>query len=102
MATEVYEVVVFKLQGGVDREEWIRSGEEVAAWMRAQPGFVDRVLLASTGDEATWVDLLRWEGLEQAQAAAAGFERSFADCEFVRALDPSSIQMLHLEPVETE
>lgn len=102
MANEVHEAVVFKLQEGVDRAKWIRSGEELIPFLRAQPGFIDRVLLAPTGDEATWIDMARWESLEQAQAAAAEFERSFAECEFVQSIEPSSIQMLHLQPVATE
>ncbi len=65
----VVELVVFKLNDGVSREELHDTVEGVSAWAREQPGFISRELsYDAEGDR--WIDVVWWQSMEDAQRAA--------------------------------
>lgn len=65
-----------------------------------QPGLIERTLLAPTDRGEVWVDTARWRSPEEALAAAEAFARELAHADFETMLDPGTVQMLHLEPVD--
>ena len=69
MADRVLELVVFELKDGVSRELLLDASEPVSSWAAEQPGFLSRELCYdSKGDR--WIDVVWWESMEDAKAAA--------------------------------
>ena len=101
MTEPVYEVVVFGLKPGVDRARWQLAAAEVHDFLGAQPGFIDRSLLAPSDGGDRWVDVVRWRSLTEAERAATAFAETFETCEFMEGIDPETMQFMHLEPVAT-
>jgi hypothetical protein len=66
---KVLELVVFKLDDGVLREQLLATVDPVSRWIGEQPGFVSRELLHDAAGDR-WIDLVRWRTLEDAHAAA--------------------------------
>jgi heme-degrading monooxygenase HmoA len=96
---EVQEVVLFKLQPGVAREDFLRAAAPTDAWLQRQPGMIERTLLAPTPGGDTWVDTVRWRSLEDAEAAAAAFPQEQDNHDFESMIDPATAQMLRLQPL---
>ncbi len=101
MEQKVLELVVFKLNEGVSREQFLATNDAVSAWIRTQPGFISRELsYDAEGDR--WIDVVWWESLEQAQAAAEEAMTS-EDCAPMFALiDMESTLMVHGELVSAK
>ncbi len=64
------QIVRFTLRPGCSREAFVRLSGEMAAWLRAQPGFVAYELYE--GAEG-WMDRIAWDSAASAQAARAAF-----------------------------
>src|SRR5215210_2407451 len=96
-ATKVLELVVFKLNDGVAREEFLSTNHAVSAWISKQPGFISRELsYDAEGDR--WIDVVWWETLEAAGAAAELAMSSESCAPMFALIDMESVQMLHAEP----
>ena len=97
MESKVLELVVFELNEGVSREQFLSANDAVSAWIAKQPGFVSRDLsYDAEGDR--WIDVIWWESLENA-GAAADLAMSSESCAPMFALiDMESLLMLHGEP----
>lgn len=93
---DVLECVVFELNDGVDRTEFLTAADGVSAWVRTQPGFVSRELFEVDGGR--WVDLVRWSTMPDATSAADRIGESAACGRFMAMLDVASVQMLHGHP----
>jgi hypothetical protein len=66
---KILELVVYRLNDGVSREQFLDANDPVSAWISKQPGFISRDLVYDTeGDR--WVDVVWWESMHQAQAAS--------------------------------
>ncbi len=93
----VLELVVFRLNEGVSRDRFLGTNDAVSAWISEQPGFLSRELsYDAEGDR--WIDILWWESMENA-AAAAELSTSSPSCLPMFALiDMESMLMLHGVP----
>ena len=101
MEAKVLELVVYKLNEGVSREQFLGTNGAVSTWIRQQPGFISRDLVYdSDGDR--WVDVVWWQTMEEAQAASEKAMTS-ESCQPMFALIAfESALMLHGAPaVET-
>ncbi|MEM8863091.1 MAG: hypothetical protein AAGD96_32675, partial [Chloroflexota bacterium] len=69
MSNQVLEVVVFKLAEGVSDEAFLQAAQGIEAWLETKPGFISRRL--SNDGQGSWLDLVEWKSMEEAQTAAA-------------------------------
>ncbi|WP_292472399.1 antibiotic biosynthesis monooxygenase [Mesorhizobium sp.] len=91
---ETLEIVSFRLKPDA-AADFIAQNGVVTDWLARQPGFLSRHL----GERAdgSWVDVVRWRSLEQAQAAAQRIMAEIGDCEAMRAIEPASVAMSHTQ-----
>ncbi len=96
-AGRVLELVVYKLNKGVSREQFLGTNDAVSAWISKQPGFISRDLVyESEGDR--WVDVVWWETMEQAHAASEASLTSESCLPMFAQIDEESTLMLHAVP----
>ena len=62
------EIVVFKIKEDATHEQLMEASVGVSNWAKQQPGFIDRKLVRSVDGE-TYMEIVRWESLEQAVKA---------------------------------
>jgi hypothetical protein len=94
---KVLELVVFKLGEGVSRERLLGTVDAVSAWAQEQPGFISRELSYDPeGDR--WIDLVQWETMQDAHAAAEQAMSSESCAPMFGLIDPESTLMIHAEP----
>ena len=97
MEQKVLELVVFKLNEGVSREQFLATNDAVSAWIGKQPGFISRELsYDAEGDR--WIDVLWWESMDTARAAAELAMTSDSCTPMLGLIDMESTLMLHGEP----
>jgi hypothetical protein len=95
--TKVLELVVYTLNEGVTREQFLAANAAASRWISGQPGFISRDLVYDAeGDR--WVDVLWWETMEQAGAAAELATTSESCAPMFALIDMKSALMLHGEP----
>jgi hypothetical protein len=97
VTSKVLELVVFKLNDGVPRDEFLSTNGPVTTWIAQQPGFVSREL-AYDAEGDRWIDLIWWESMETAGAAAELALSSSSCAPMFALIDMESILMLHGEP----
>jgi hypothetical protein len=104
MEERVLELVVYKLNDGVTREEFLGTNDAVSSWISRQPGFLSREL-AYDADGDRWVDVIWWETMENAHAAAELSQTSESCTPMFGLIDMESALMLHgvraIERVDT-
>ena len=96
-AGKVLELVVFKLNEGVSRDDFLATNDAVSSWISKQPGFLSRDL-SYDADDDRWIDLVWWETMENAAAAAELALSSESCAPMFSLIDMSSTLMLHGEP----
>ncbi len=97
MATShVVELVVFKLKDGADVDAFQQAADSVNSFLDSAPGFIKRELLR---DDERWVDIVHWESVAQAQAAAESIMGNEAGQHFGSFIDDSDMLFTHLHPV---
>lgn len=94
----VVEIAIFKLKDGVTREHLLSTVDAVSEWATMQPGFLSRDLTYSAADDS-WIDVIWWENLEAAHAAAEAAMTSESCAPMFAAIDLEGVQMLHGERV---
>ena len=93
----VLELVVFKLNDGVSRDEFLATNDPVSTWISRQPGFISRDLsFDAEGDR--WIDVIWWESLEDAGAVAELALSSESCAPMFALIDMESMLMLHGVP----
>jgi hypothetical protein len=97
MEERVLELVVYKLNDGVSREQFLGTNDAVSTWISKQPGFVSREL-AHDADADRWVDVIWWETMENAHAAAELSQSSESCTPMFGMIDMESALMLHGVP----
>ena len=96
-AGKVLELVVFKLNEGVSREQFLATNDGVSTWALEQPGFVSREMsYDAEGDR--WIDIVWWASLEDAQAAAESAMSSASCTPMFSLIDMEATQMIHATP----
>jgi hypothetical protein len=93
---KVLELVVYKLDQGVSREQFLGTNDAVSSWISAQPGFISRELVHDA-EADRWVDVIWWETMEQAHAAAELAMTSPTCTPMFALIDMQSALMLHGE-----
>ena len=95
-AGNVLELVVYKLNEGVSREQFLGTNDAASTWISTQPGFISRDLVYDgAGDR--WVDVIWWETMENATAAAELSTTSQSCAPMFALIDIDSALMLHGE-----
>ena len=95
MARHVIETVLFKLEDGVTKEEFIAAAEKMRPFVEAQSGFVHRRL--SCTEDGTWIKHIEWTSMEDAKKAAANLGSSELTRDFGKAIHGPSVRMMHGE-----
>jgi hypothetical protein len=95
-AGKILELVVYTLNEGVSREQFLGTNGPVSAWISEQPGFISRDLVYD-GEGDCWVDVVWWETLEAAHAAAQLSTTSESCTPMFALIDMESALMLHGE-----
>jgi hypothetical protein len=91
------ELVQFSSITGATEADVAAAAESVEGLLRAQPGFMAR-LLTSVGN-ASYIDAVHWRSLQDALAAAKVVERSPLAKRFLAIIDPASVRMSHSIPI---
>ncbi len=95
MNSPAIEMVTFQLADGVTENRFLAAAVEATIFLRACPGFQGRTLGQHPEDATRWLDLVYWEGLEYALAAAEGFTTSPHTTTFLNAIQPETVVMSH-------
>ncbi|HEV2757660.1 MAG TPA: hypothetical protein VG318_18015 [Actinomycetota bacterium] len=95
---QVVEIAIFKTKEGVTRDQLLATAGAVSEWATAQPGFVSRDLTYSA-DTDTWIDVVYWDSLDAAHAAAEAATTSESCAPMFAAIDLEGTQMLHGERI---
>jgi hypothetical protein len=93
---KVLELVVYKLNDGVSREQFVATNGAVSAWIGEQPGFISREL-AYDAEGDRWVDVIWWETMANAGAAAELSTSSESCAPMFALIDMESALILHGE-----
>jgi len=96
-AQPTLELVVFKLKPWATREAFLGTVDAVSAWAKTQPGFVSRDLCYSAADDH-WVEVVWWDTLQDAEAAADAAMSSASCAPMFRLIDMESMLFLHGQP----
>jgi hypothetical protein len=91
---KVLELVVFKLVDGVSREQFLGTVDGVSRWISRRPGFVSREL-AYDEEGDRWIDVVWWQSMAEAQAAAELAMTSDSCAPMFALIDMESTLMLH-------
>lgn len=90
----IVEISRFRLVAGTDEGDFLRAAEETqTGFLAEQPGFHSRELLR--GDDGAWMDVVRFDSLEAAQAAFGRFPEAPSAHAFEAMLDTSDVSMSH-------
>jgi hypothetical protein len=97
--SKVYEVGVMKLKPGVAVAEFEQEAKVVQKVLNGFAGFIERELVyeAKSGQ---WVDIVQWESMDLAMAAAEKIMQMPEVMPFMQAIDESNTTMLHAIPVK--
>ena len=96
-AGKVLELVVFKLEKGVTREQFLDTVDAVSTWIAEQPGFMSRDLsYDAEGDR--WIEVIWWTTMEAARVAAELAMTSESCAPMFALIDKESTLMAHGEP----
>ncbi len=101
MATDdgkVLELVVFSLRVGVSRMEFLGTVDAVSSWVTGQSGFVSRSLVEDR-EGGRWIDVVWWQSMEEAEAAAERAMSSESCAPMFGLIDMESTLMVHGERV---
>jgi hypothetical protein len=96
-AGKVLELVVFRLNEGVSREQLLGTVDRVSEWVATQPGFISRELSYDReGDR--WIEVVWWRTMDDARAAAERAMTSESCAPMFALIDMDSTLMAHGEP----
>jgi hypothetical protein len=94
MSLVCHEVVVFRAAPGVSPQHLADALAGVDALLRAQPGFLSRRTLYDP-ELGYWMDDIEWDSRSNAMLALKNLNDAPLAAGLFRAIDPSSIRMLH-------
>jgi hypothetical protein len=94
---KVLELVVFKLQEGVTREQFLGTNDAVSTWISRQPGFISHELLYDA-EGGRWIEVAWWKTMEDAHAAAELSLSSESCAPMFALIDMATALMAHGEP----
>ena len=89
----VMEVVSFKLVEGSSDQDFIEANDTLNSWVKQQPGFESRKLIKQ--QDGSWLDVVQWTSLEQAQSAGEKFMAELGDSQCMAMINPETVSMGH-------
>ena len=92
----ITEIVIFRLKDGADPDQFLAEAANTQTFASSQPGFLNRKLHRGE-DGKQWVDIVRWQSLEEANKAGEAYLVSPSCAKFNAMIDEQDIQMMHLE-----
>ena len=92
-AGPVAEIVTFRLVPGTDEAAFLDAARGTEVAVRAQPGFVARRL--SKDEAGLWTDMVEWQSLASAEAAARAVMAEPAFGPFAAMIDMDNLTMRH-------
>lgn len=95
--TGAIELVIFKFKAGVSENDGIAAMKTLNDFVEKQPGFISRKFAKK--DNNSWVDLVFWRSLQEAETASKLVMESPQCLEAFKVIDDSSMQMMHAVPV---
>ncbi len=97
MTTPAIEIVVFRAKPGVSPQALNEAALAAQACIETMDGYVQRHF--GSNGEGQYVDVVYWQSMQQAQAAAQTV-MTLPPCQhFFSLIDESSIQMRHFDQV---
>ena len=96
-AGKVLELVVFKLNDGVSREQFLATNDAVSAWISKQPGFISHEL-SHDAEGDRWIEVAWWKTMEDAHAAAELAMNSESCAPMFALIEMESALMAHGAP----
>jgi len=88
--SNVIEATKFRLKEGTTSEVFLAANQQVNDWVQAQAGFQSRLLTQK--EDGGWLDILIWENEAAASQIDDLFYRDLGDSEFIKLLDPDSVE----------
>lgn len=95
MQKNVIETVTFKLNDGVNRDDFVTAAKAMTAWIEARPGFLHRRLSCTT--DGTWIEHVQWADMTAAKAAASEIGKAPSNADFLSAINGPTVQLMHSE-----
>lgn len=92
MTKNVIETVMFKLNDGVSRAEFVAAANDMNVWVQARPGFVHRL---SCTEDGTWIEHIQRDNMNAAQAAVAEIGKAPGNATFLSAINGPRVQPTH-------
>jgi hypothetical protein len=92
----VVESVTFELVEGTNEEAFASAVAQSNKFLRSCPGFLGR-MVSRGRDAKLWLDIVYWESMDRALAAAARFNASSDTAAFNRLLKAGTVAMAHFE-----
>ncbi|CDP53793.1 hypothetical protein [Devosia sp. DBB001] len=89
----ILEHVTFSIR--VPIQDFLAANAQIDTWLAARPGFLFRHLARK--DDGSWIDLVGWDSLDAAQAAAKALMEELMDAPAMQAIDPATIVMTHAQ-----
>lgn len=89
----IVEIVTFRLINGVPVDQFLAASKGTEAALRGQPGFIARRLVQTP--DGAWTDLVEWNDLETAKAAAEAVMQDPAFGPFMALIDPDTVALSH-------
>lgn len=87
----VVEVVTYRI--GAERAAFLASAPATMEFLRGCPGFGGRQIAENA--DGSWIDLLQWDSMDAALAAAVRFNQSPLTAAFNAAIEPGTAVMRH-------
>lgn len=92
------EVITFKLNDGVDEQEFLKENEVVAKeYTPKQPGYVSREL--GKGDDGEWVVVVHWTDSASAEASMGIFPTDPTAQNFISMMNMDTFRMVRYQIV---
>jgi len=91
---KVIELALFKLRANVTEAQFLVAFDHSNVWLSSLPGFIQR---RHGVDNDGRVDIVEWESMAAAKAAAQQFMEAPETQAFMSAIDPESVIMRHFE-----
>jgi hypothetical protein len=95
----IVEVAQFKLKSGVSEGNFLEASQVAQdGFISKCVGYISRELFKK--EDNTWLDMVRWTSMEDAQSAMNKFMNEPGAKKFEEMIDPSTVQIMHLTQVK--
>jgi heme-degrading monooxygenase HmoA len=95
--TNAIELVIFKTKPEFDQKDVKASLESLTAIVSNYKGFISRQL--AKNEEGKWMDLVFWESMEDAKAAADEIMKLESAQKAFSVIDEQTMEFYHFDPI---